>query len=571
MLDLGGGRLPRVLHWGAELPTLTDEDAVALAEAVGAGRRAELDRRPVAGRPAAGALDRLDGRPGLSGSRAGAGWSPRFTVAALALDGDRVALGPGSTNAGAGTLEVDAVDAGGRAGPRADRAADPGGPRPAAGPADATPRPTRTGCRTSCWRCRCPPVAREVLDLAGRWGKERTPQRGRARRRHPPARGAPRPDRSGRGDAAARRRRPASTSPTARSGPCTPAGAATTPTTPSGCPAASRSSAAASCCCRARSCSAPASRTRRPGSTPSYGTGLDEVARRFHRFLRARPNHPGPDRPVTINVWEAVYFDHADHEKLARAGPAGGRGRGRALRPRRRLVRRPARRQRRARRLDRLPRRLARGAAPAGRRGHRARDAVRAVVRAGDGQRGLRRRPGAPGVDHGDGRPAAGRGPPPAGDQPRHPRVLRLRPRPDLRDPGRVRHLLHQVGPQPRPRRRGHPAGRAARRARADARLLPPGRRDQGRPPRAGDRVVLLRRLAGRPRRARAHRPGLGLGLHRPAGAPADAPLDHPADPAGADGLAHRLGRTRTPPAATTSCASARRPRSGATSASSGT
>ena len=36
--------------------------------------------------------------------------------------------------------------------------------------------------------------------------------------------------------------------------------------------------------------------------------------------------------------------------------------------------------------------------------------------------------------------------------------------------------------------------------------------------------------------------PGLGHRLHRPAGTAADAPLDHSADPAGADGLAHRLG-----------------------------
>ena len=42
----------------------------------------------------------------------------------------------------------------------------------------------------------------------------------------------------------------------------------------------------------------------------SYGDGLDEVARRFHRYLRSRDGHPGPERPVTINVWEAVYFDH---------------------------------------------------------------------------------------------------------------------------------------------------------------------------------------------------------------------------------------------------------------------
>ncbi|GAA0496253.1 alpha-galactosidase [Paractinoplanes deccanensis] len=42
----------------------------------------------------------------------------------------------------------------------------------------------------------------------------------------------------------------------------------------------------------------------------SHGVGLDEVARRFHRFLRGRERPVGPRRPVTMNVWEAVYFDH---------------------------------------------------------------------------------------------------------------------------------------------------------------------------------------------------------------------------------------------------------------------
>ncbi len=42
----------------------------------------------------------------------------------------------------------------------------------------------------------------------------------------------------------------------------------------------------------------------------AYGDGLDDQARRFHRWLRARPQHPTTPRPVTINVWEAVYFDH---------------------------------------------------------------------------------------------------------------------------------------------------------------------------------------------------------------------------------------------------------------------
>ncbi len=39
-------------------------------------------------------------------------------------------------------------------------------------------------------------------------------------------------------------------------------------------------------------------------------TGLDGVSSRFHRYLRSRPRHPVKPRPVVVNTWEAVYFDH---------------------------------------------------------------------------------------------------------------------------------------------------------------------------------------------------------------------------------------------------------------------
>ena len=40
--------------------------------------------------------------------------------------------------------------------------------------------------------------------------------------------------------------------------------------------------------------------------------GLDAASGRFHRHLRSRATHPGPDRPrpVLLNTWEAVYFNH---------------------------------------------------------------------------------------------------------------------------------------------------------------------------------------------------------------------------------------------------------------------
>ncbi|GAA2985837.1 alpha-galactosidase [Microbacterium terrae] len=38
--------------------------------------------------------------------------------------------------------------------------------------------------------------------------------------------------------------------------------------------------------------------------------GLDGIAARFHTWLRGRAQHPSSPRPLTLNTWEAVYFDH---------------------------------------------------------------------------------------------------------------------------------------------------------------------------------------------------------------------------------------------------------------------
>ena len=45
--------------------------------------------------------------------------------------------------------------------------------------------------------------------------------------------------------------------------------------------------------------------------------GLDGLADRFHSLLRARPGHPAAPRPLVLNSWEAVYFDH-DLDRLLR-------------------------------------------------------------------------------------------------------------------------------------------------------------------------------------------------------------------------------------------------------------
>ncbi|MEA3183966.1 MAG: alpha-galactosidase [Ilumatobacteraceae bacterium] len=44
-------------------------------------------------------------------------------------------------------------------------------------------------------------------------------------------------------------------------------------------------------------------------------SGLTAASWGFHRLLRSRPSHPTSPRPVLINTWEAVYFDH-DFDRL---------------------------------------------------------------------------------------------------------------------------------------------------------------------------------------------------------------------------------------------------------------
>ncbi|MEV8175944.1 alpha-galactosidase [Microbacterium sp. NPDC079176] len=44
-------------------------------------------------------------------------------------------------------------------------------------------------------------------------------------------------------------------------------------------------------------------------------SGLDAISDRLHGRLRARPTHPRSPRPLVLNTWEAVYFDH-DLERL---------------------------------------------------------------------------------------------------------------------------------------------------------------------------------------------------------------------------------------------------------------
>ncbi|MBM6699523.1 alpha-galactosidase [Bifidobacterium pullorum subsp. saeculare] len=66
---------------------------------------------------------------------------------------------------------------------------------------------------------------------------------------------------------------------------------------------------------------------RTPWVYGSYGDGLNEIAARFHTYLRSRhPRLVAKPRPVILNTWEAVYFQHDFDTLKALADKAAASG-----------------------------------------------------------------------------------------------------------------------------------------------------------------------------------------------------------------------------------------------------
>ncbi|GAA5038624.1 alpha-galactosidase [Microbacterium fluvii] len=71
----------------------------------------------------------------------------------------------------------------------------------------------------------------------------------------------------------------------------------------------------------------PGESTSSPGIAFVYSDGgLDGFAWRVHEWMRARPQHPRTPRPLVLNTWEAVYFDHDPARLIALAERAAGVG-----------------------------------------------------------------------------------------------------------------------------------------------------------------------------------------------------------------------------------------------------
>ncbi|WP_308470186.1 alpha-galactosidase [Kineococcus rubinsiae] len=303
--------LPSVAHWGADLGEL---GAAALADLVRATRTARTNNEVDDPQPLSLLPEQSrgwNGTPGLSGHRAGRAWSTRFVptswTVAEAPAGGRLELAAADEEAGlALTLVVELLPSG-----------------------LVRHRATLTNTGQADYEVAdlalslpVPPVATEVFDLAGRWARERAPQR------LPLVVGAHvRENRRG------------------RTGPDAPLVLAV------GTPGfgfragevwgqhvafsgnhrslAERLSTGAAVL-RGGELLLPGEVRLAPGA--SYETpwvfgayaaaGLDEVAARFHAHLRSRPHHPSTPRPVIMNTWEAVYFDH-DLDRLVELARAG--------------------------------------------------------------------------------------------------------------------------------------------------------------------------------------------------------------------------------------------------------
>ncbi|WP_416395013.1 MULTISPECIES: alpha-galactosidase [unclassified Curtobacterium] len=331
ILDCRDHALPAVVHWGAALGPLDATELAALADAdvlpLAGSEPDHPVRVAVLPEPHRG----WTGRPGLTGHRDGRDWSPAFTVTALEVTD--------TTSDPAGPAARDTTGASDPARPAARVGADAGAPAGPAASVVADAEDTTAGLRlrltiellaSGLVRTRAavtntadgvytlddltvalpvPSRAREVLDFAGRWGKERTPQR--------------RELVVGTHERESRKGRTGHDAATVLSVGVPGFGFARgevwgvhTAWSGNHRHAAERLATGRQVLGGGELLLPGEVRLGRdetyegPWVYAAYGDGLDDQAARFHRWLRSRPQHPTTPRPTTLNVWEAVYFDH---------------------------------------------------------------------------------------------------------------------------------------------------------------------------------------------------------------------------------------------------------------------
>lgn len=310
VVDLAGGTLPRVLHWGADLGA---PDPAVLADLRHATRPVPLGF-PVDGEVAAAVLPEQSaghvGTPGLTGSRDGRDFSTAFAVTGHTVE---------HTDDATQRLAVHAVDA--AAGLALELVLE------LTAQGLVRQRGTLTNTADDVYALDgllltlpVPAAATELLDFSGRWARERSPQR--TAFTHGTRLRDNRRGRTGYDTAFVlvagtpsfgHRRGQVWGLHTAWSGNHRTL--------------AERSHhqpgllGGGELLTAGEVRLAPGESYTSPWTYGSWGVGLDALAGRFHRWMRARPQHPRTPRPITLNTWEAVYFAH-DLDRLTELADA---------------------------------------------------------------------------------------------------------------------------------------------------------------------------------------------------------------------------------------------------------
>ncbi|MGO4299427.1 alpha-galactosidase [Leifsonia sp. RAF41] len=301
VVDLTAGRLPRILHWGADLGELTEPDLADLRRATlpAIGDSAVTYPQPVPVIPqlAEGWL----GRPGVTGNRSGRAFAPWFRDARNTVAEDRIETTAADPESELTLVLRIVLSAEGVVTLDCDLRNDGTVPYAVDGVEPALP---------------VPDTADELLDLTGRWALERVPQR------HPfPVGTWLRESRGG---------KPGLDHSTLFAAGVAGFGFEGGPVwvahlgwsgnqllAAERTPAGTRHLRAGELLLSGELVLQPGDVYTAPTVYGAWGDGLNDLTDRMHRMLRARPQHPRSVRPVLSNTWEAVYFQH-DLDKLTR-------------------------------------------------------------------------------------------------------------------------------------------------------------------------------------------------------------------------------------------------------------
>jgi len=305
-----GEALPEIVHWGSALPH-SDSDVASAVLAIDTPLADGGMDTPVRVSVLPEARVGFLGRPGIEGQREGRDWSPRWRTDSVTVDGVEL---DDSHDGGPGAIVVTAHDDDAGLGLKLELELLPSGlVRTRASVTNLRDEPYALIAVTP--RLPVPQRAAELLDFAGHWGTERTPQR------LPFAVGAHvREGRRGRtGFEAATVLHAGEPGFGFRSGEVWGVHVGW-----SGNHVHLAERLAAGRWLGGGELLLPGEIVLKGGDSytspwlyGSYGHGLDDLSRRFHAFLRAREGYATTPRPVTLNSWEAAYFDH-DVDELVR-------------------------------------------------------------------------------------------------------------------------------------------------------------------------------------------------------------------------------------------------------------